>query len=54
MAPQNPEPYVAVALQPSFRGVTHRRDIKQNIDSIHEERAAYPYCCLVVWGNTVI
>ena len=32
--PRNPEPYVAVALQPSFRAVTHRRDIKQNIDSI--------------------
>lgn len=27
-------PYTAVALQPSFRGITHRRDIKQNIDSI--------------------
>jgi predicted amidohydrolase len=34
MTPQKPEPYVAVALQPSFRAVTHRRDIKQNIDSI--------------------
>jgi predicted amidohydrolase len=32
--PSSPEPYVAVALQPSFRAVMHRRDIKQNIDSI--------------------
>jgi len=34
MASQDPEPYVAVALQPSFRAVMHRRDIKQNVDSI--------------------
>jgi predicted amidohydrolase len=34
MASPHPEPYVAVALQPSFRAVTHRRDIKQNVDSI--------------------
>ncbi len=34
MASQDPEPYVAVALQPSFRGTMHRRDIKQNIDGI--------------------
>lgn len=34
MEPRDPEPYVAVALQPSFRGVTHRRDIKQNVDNI--------------------
>ena len=34
MASPNPEPCVAVALQPSLRGTMHRRDIKQNIDSI--------------------
>ncbi len=34
MAFPNPEPCVAVALQPSLRGTMHRRDIKQNIDSI--------------------
>jgi ABC-type proline/glycine betaine transport system permease subunit len=27
-------PYVAVALQPSFRGATHRSEIKRNIESI--------------------
>ncbi len=32
--PQDPEPYVAVALQPSFKGVRHRDEIHRNIDAI--------------------
>ena len=34
MTQSTPEPYVAVALQPSFTGVQHHRDIATNIESI--------------------